>query len=118
MSAAKTGTVAIAGVAMLVAAPLAHANDFPTVGRVEFVLECMRDHKGGEFELLNKCACAIDRLSEKYKYDDFVESQTMAKGVTIAGERGSTMRDNEEAQKAAKRYRADVKDAAHACFLH
>ena len=98
-------------------APLCQANDFPTADRVEFVLECMRDHTGGQFELLNKCSCTIDRLAEHYKYDDFVEAQTMAKAVTIAGERGSTMRDNEQAQKAAKRYRAAVTEAGRACFL-
>ena len=101
----------------LVAAPWCHANDFPTAGRVEFVLECMRDHTGGQFELLNKCSCTVDRLAQQYKYDDFVEAQTMAKSVTIAGERGSVMRDNEGAQKAARRYRAAVVEAAHACFL-
>ena len=93
------------------------ANDFPTADRVEFVMECMRDHTGGQFELLNKCSCTIDRLAEKYKFDDFVEAQTMAKGVTIAGERGSTLRDNDDAQKAAKKYRASVIDAGRACFL-
>ena len=41
----------------------------------------------------------------------------MAKAVTIAGDRGSALRDNEESQKAARQYRADVKDAANACFL-
>jgi hypothetical protein len=102
---------------MVVFAPLCGANDFPTADRVEFVLECMRDHTGGQFELLNKCSCTIDRLAEQYKYDDFVEAQTMAKAVTIAGERGSTMRDNEDAQKAARRYRASVVEAARACFL-
>jgi len=114
MSRMQIGVVMV----LMTAGPLASANDFPTVERVEFVLECMRDHKGGEFELLNKCSCAIDRLAEKYKHDDFVEAQTMAKAVTIAGERGSAMRDNEDAQKAARQYRADVKDAAKACFLH
>ena len=104
--------------AMLVFAPLCHANDFPTAGRVEFVLECMRDHTGGQFELLNKCSCAVDRLAKQYKYDDFVEAQTMAKSVSIAGERGSTMRDNEDAQKAARRYRAAITAAGRACFLH
>jgi hypothetical protein len=102
---------------MTLFAPLCHANDFPTVARVEFVLECMRDHKGGEFELLNKCSCAVDRLAKKYKYDAFVEAETMSKSATIAGERGSTMRDNEEAQKAARSYRAAVADAGRACFL-
>jgi hypothetical protein len=103
--------------AIAVFAPLCQANDFPTADRVEFVLECMRDHTGGQFELLNKCSCTIDRLAEQYKYDDFVEAQTMSKSVTIAGERGSTMRDNEDAQKAARRYRASVTEAGHACFL-
>ena len=103
--------------AMIVAAPLCRANDFPTADRVEFVLECMRDHTGGQFELLNKCSCTIDHLAERYKYDDFVEAQTMAKAVTIAGERGAALRDNEDAQKAARRYRASVVEAARACFL-
>ncbi len=103
--------------AMAVFAPLCQANDFPTADRVEFVLECMRDHTGGQFELLNKCSCTIDRLAEQYKYDGFVEAQTMAKAVTIAGERGSTLRDNEDAQKAARRYRASVTEAGRACFL-
>jgi hypothetical protein len=102
---------------MIVVAPICRANDFPTVDRVEFVLECMRDHTGGQFELLNKCSCTIDRIAEQYKYDDFVEAQTMAKAVTIAGERGSVLRDNEDAQKAARGYRASVVEAAHACFL-
>ena len=103
--------------ATIIAAPLCRANDFPTADRVEFVLECIRDHAGGQFELLNKCSCTIDRLAEQYKYDDFVEAQTMAKAVTIAGERGSTLRDNEDAQKAARRYRASVVEAGRACFL-
>jgi hypothetical protein len=93
------------------------ANDFPTADRVEFVMECMRDHTGGQFELLNKCSCTIDRLAEKYKFDDFVEAQTMAKAVTIAGERGAALRDNDDAQKEAKKYRASVIDAGRACFL-
>jgi hypothetical protein len=90
---------------------------FPTSARVEFVLECMRDHQGGQYELLHKCSCVIDRLGEKYAYDDFVEAQTMAKGVTIAGERGGQLRDNEQAQKGARAYRAAYKQAAAQCFL-
>lgn len=104
---------------MLLAAafPAAAASNFPTADRVEFVLECMRDHAGGEFELLNKCSCVIDRLAEKYKYDAYVEAQTLAKSVTIAGERGSVLRDNEAAQKAARSYRDTLAAASRACFL-
>ena len=110
-------TQSILVLAVAIFAPLCQANDFPTAERVEFVLECMRDHPGGAFEMLNKCSCTIDRLAELYTYDEFVEAQTMAKAVTIAGERGSVLRDNEDAQKAARRYRAEVKEAGSACFL-
>ena len=104
-------------VALLSAGPVLAANDFPTSTRVEFVLECMRDHTGGDFELLSKCSCVIDRLAEKYKYEAFVEAQTLAKSVTIAGERGAALRDNEQAQKAARKYRDGVAAASRACFL-
>ena len=113
----KTPNWIIALLSLSVSAPLSAANNFPTADRVEFVLECMRDHTGGEFELLNKCSCVIDRLAEKYKYDAFVEAQTLAKSVTIAGERGAALRDNDEAQKGARKYRDTLAAASRACFL-
>jgi hypothetical protein len=112
-----TKTGAMFTLAALVFALPCRANDFPTTDRVEFVLECMRDHTGGKFELLNKCSCTIDRLAEIYRYDDFVEGQTMAKAVTIAGDRGAALRDNADAQKAARSYRDAVAGAGRACFL-
>ena len=108
----------VSALAVISMASPCQANDFPTSGRVEVVLECMRDHAGGQFELLNKCSCTIDRLAGHYKYDAFVEAQTMAKAITIAGERGSALRDNNDAQKEARRYRASVLEAGRACFLH
>jgi hypothetical protein len=98
-------------------APLCRANDFPTAARVEFVLECMGERSGSRFELLSKCACALDRLAERYTYDDFIEAQTLSKAVTIAGERGSVLRDNEGAQQTARHFREAVAAAARACFL-
>jgi hypothetical protein len=103
--------------ALAPAASLCWANDFPTAARVEFVLECMQEHPGAQFEMLQKCSCTLDRLARRYKYDGFVEAQTMAKAVTIAGERGAALRENEQAQKAARQYRAAVAEAAHGCFL-
>jgi hypothetical protein len=103
---------------VLLGAASAGANDFPTNARVEYVLECLREHPGSEYEFVQKCSCALDRLAERYKYDDFVEAQTMARAVTIAGERGAALRDNEAAQQAARRYRQAVAEAGKACFLH
>ncbi len=93
------------------------AHDYPTAERVEFVFECMREHAGPEFEMLHKCSCALDRIAETLSYDDFVEGSTLAKAVSIAGERGSVLRENESAQDGARRFRALYKDARRRCMF-
>jgi len=89
----------------------------PTVVRVEFVLECMREREGSEYELVNKCSCALDRLAERYGVDEFIEGLTLSKAVTIAGERGAALRDNRQAQAQAREFREAYAAARRACFL-
>lgn len=96
---------------------LACANEYPTAERVEFVLECMRDFPGPEFEMVNKCSCALDRLAEQLTYDQFVEASTVAKAVTIAGERGAALRDNADAQSDARRFRGMYGQARQKCLF-
>lgn len=95
----------------------AFANEYPTAERVEFVLECMRDFPGPEFEMVNKCSCALDRLAEQLTYDQFVEASTVAKAVTIAGERGAALRDNADAQADARRFRGMYLQARQKCLF-
>jgi len=80
-------------------------HDFPTNERVQFVLECMREHPGPEFEMVQKCSCALDRIAEQLSFDDFITASTLAKAASIAGERGGALRNNESAQADASRYR-------------
>src|SRR5213596_1356542 len=56
----------------------AGATGYPTVDRVEFVLECMQKN-GGKQEFLYKCACLVDEIARAYTYDDFVEASTAAR---------------------------------------
>ena len=100
-----------------VAAEKNPASGYPTVVRVEFVLECMREREGSEYELINKCSCALDRLAERYSYDDFIEGLTLSKAAYIAGERGAALRDNEQAQARARKFREAYGAARRACFL-
>jgi hypothetical protein len=79
------------------------AKGFPTVDRVEFVLECM-ERNGGKQEYLYKCACVIDQIAEKYNYDEFVEASTAARYQSLGGERGGLFRDPPETRETAKRY--------------
>lgn len=76
---------------------------YPTVDRVEFVLECMQRNAGKQ-EFLYKCACVIDEIAQKLPYDDFVEASTAARYQSLGGERGGLFRDPPKAREAAKRY--------------
>lgn len=99
------------------AAPAASANDFPTVDRVLYVQECLREHPGPNFEMVNKCSCALDRVAEQVRYDAYVEMTTVVKAISIGGERGSELRDNETVKPQLSRWREVQSKAKSACFI-
>ncbi|HSW06991.1 hypothetical protein [Aquabacterium sp.] len=102
---------------LLLAALGAHANDFPTVERVLYVQECMRANPGPNFEMVNKCSCALDKVAAQVKFDEYVTISTMAKAVSIGGERGGELRDNETIKPQIARYRELQTKAQAACFI-
>lgn len=95
----------------------AWANDFPTADRVLYVQECMKANPGPQFEMINKCSCALDSLASEVKYEDYVTMITVVNAVTIGGERGSELRDNESIKPQIKRYRELQAQVQKACFL-
>lgn len=92
------------------------AGGFPTVARVEYVLECMNNH-GGKQEYLYKCACAIDRIGAQLAYDDYVTMSAALRYQTLEGPRGAEFRDPASVKDMAARYKAVQADAAKACLL-
>lgn len=105
-----------AGSLLALCAP-ALANDFPTVDRVLYVQECMRENPGPNFEMVNKCSCALDALASEVKFDEYVEMSTIAKAMSIGGERGNDLRDNETLKPQLKRYRELQAKVKKACFI-
>ena len=105
-----------AGGLLALSAP-ALANDFPTVDRVLYVQECMRENPGPNFEMVNKCSCALDALASEVKFDEYVEMSTIAKAMSIGGERGNDLRDNETLKPQLKRYRELQAKVKKACFI-
>ena len=93
------------------------ANEFPTVDRVLYVQECMRAHPGPNFEMVNKCACALDHLASEVTFDDYVGMSTITKAISIGGERGGELRDNETLKPQIARYRALQAKVQQACFI-
>lgn len=110
---ANSGALALA----LLLAPASHAvasAPYPTVDRVEYVLECMKNN-GGSHEYLYKCSCAIDAIAARLPYEDYVESSAVARYQTMGGERAGVFRDPATMQAMAKRYRTVHTEAKKAC---
>jgi hypothetical protein len=98
-------------------APLAvQAHDFPTSGRVEYVLECMQKH-AGKYEYLYKCSCVIDHIAKQMPYDEYVTVSTALRNQTMAGERGAVFRDPPPVKEMASKYKALQASANKACYV-
>jgi hypothetical protein len=107
--------IRLLALAMIISPLAAHANDFPTTDRVEYVLECMKNNAGKQ-EYLYKCSCVIDRIAEKIKYKDYVEMSTSQRYQSLGGERGAVFRDPQDVKKAAKTYKSIEDAAQRSCF--
>jgi hypothetical protein len=102
--------------ALLVAPVIAQAHDYPTSGRVEYVLECMQKHDG-KYEFLYKCSCVIDRIAEAIPYEDYVSMSTALRDQSLAGERGGAFRDPPSVRDMADRYKTLQANANQACHV-
>ena len=108
--------VALACTSVALYARVAHGHDYPTVDRVEFVLECMQRNEGKQ-EFLYKCSCVVDELAQKFSYDDFVEAASAARYQTLGGERGGVFRDPPQTRESAKRYVQARSEAMKHCAV-
>ena len=102
--------------ASMAAPATAQPNEFPTSGRVEYVLECMQKHDG-KYEFLYKCSCVIDRIAEAMPYEDFVAMSTALRDQALAGERGGVFRDAPTVKVMADKYKTIQADANKACHV-
>lgn len=61
-------------------------NDYPTVARADYVFGCMAVNGRGR-DVLERCACSIDRIAAVLPYDRYVEAETVLSMQQVGGER-------------------------------
>lgn len=93
------------------------ANDFPTQGRVEYVLGCMSVYGGGNYNNMYNCVCAIDKIAARMDYDQFVANSTLAVMIKTPGEKGGPFRDATGGRKAVRAFGKFVKGIESSCGL-
>jgi hypothetical protein len=100
------------------AKPKAKMNNYPTLDRVQYVLECARDYPDKvNQEMIYKCSCAIDEIAKKISYDGFINAWTSSKAVTIAGERGA-IREHQMVKAMVKQYQDVKANAQKICLFN
>lgn len=90
-------------------------NNYPTLARIEYVNNCMArtaDKLAGMYQ----CSCAIDKIADSLKYEEFEHVYTIARYAGLPGELAGEFRD-EEGKKLAKKYRDLESDALLACGM-
>lgn len=95
----------------------AQAHDYPTAERVTYVEDCMREHPGSRYEMLNKCSCVLDTIARELPLDDYVTMSTATKANSIGGERGAYIRDVESLQLQIRKFRQLQAQAGASCML-
>lgn len=90
-------------------------NDYPTQGRVEYVLSCMDDN-GHDFANVYKCSCVVDKMAAVLPYDEFVDQSTFAKYASLGGQGGAEFRVD-QAKRQTKSFRTLQASAYRACGL-
>jgi hypothetical protein len=109
-------TSASALCALLLSSP-AHANDFPTQARVEYVLGCMDSRGGQKYENLYSCICVIDKIAEQIAYDEYVEGEVFVQLRATPGERGGVFRDPDRASLLTQKINDITEVANKSCLV-
>lgn len=92
----RFGTTAASMALMLAAVPaLANAenNNYPTLDRLNYALDCMDRHGGPKIENLTGCSCEIDVVAEQMTYEQFVDANVYMLNKDTPGDKGGVFRD-------------------------
>lgn len=91
-------TLIAAGMAMLPA--MASANDFSTVTRVHYVMDCMAANPDmNVYEGTHKCSCVIDKIAEVFTEEEFEDISVGYMYKNLPADRGATFRDDKNIKK-------------------
>jgi hypothetical protein len=75
------------------------ANEYPTQETVRYALNCMSELGGQTDENLYTCACRYDAIRASMSYSDYEEGYTFERNKKMPGEKGSSFRDNQRAER-------------------
>jgi len=106
-------------VAGFIALPsIAMANDFSTITRVQYVLDCMDSNpKMNVYEGSNKCSCVIDEVAESFTQREYEDINTGFQMRNLPADRGGVFRDDEGVRAGLRTFEQIHSDAYKNCRI-
>jgi len=107
----------VLGVLLVMTAPAAAANDYPTAETVDYVLGCMAAN-GNTHEALLKCSCSIDFIAKRLPFAQYEKAETalsLQAGGGVGGRVG-LFRDPPEIKQAIEQLHQVQAEANLQCF--
>lgn len=97
---------------------IASANDFSTVTRVQYVMDCMNANKNmNVYESVHKCSCVVDKLSEVFTQREFEDINTGYQLRNLPADRGGMFRDDADVQDGLSLFKKTHEEAYKSCRI-
>jgi hypothetical protein len=111
------GTAALV-TGLLMSPVMASANDFSTVARVQFVMDCMEAHPNmNVYESVHKCSCVVDEIAKVFTQREFEDLDAGYRYKNLPAERGGTFRDDEQLNTGWKLFKQTHAEAYQSCRM-
>jgi hypothetical protein len=92
-------------------------NTYPTLERVNYVLDCMDRHGGAKIEHLTSCSCEIDEIADKVTLDEFTDANIYIQNKDTPGDKGAVFHDTQFAKDAYEKLEGSRKAAEKVCWV-
>jgi hypothetical protein len=95
------------------------ANDFSTVTRVQFVMECMQLNAENMnlYEATHKCSCVVDKLAEVFTQREYEDANTGFQMRNMPGDRGGVFKDDADVTSGIGLFKKTHADAYASCRI-
>ena len=93
----------------------AEDNGYPTMARVEYVLECMAAN-GESYFMMQKCACSIDTIAALVPYEEYERVETILRMREGRGELSLLFRTNPGMEAQVQAFKQAQVEADLRCF--
>jgi hypothetical protein len=111
------GTSLIAA-GLMILPTMAMSNDFSTVTRVHYVMDCMSANPElNVYEATHKCSCVVDKLAEVFTQKEFEDISVGFRYKNLPADRGATFRDDKQIKTGLKLFEQTHADAYKACRI-